>query len=101
MESEPIGHLLAVMAHSMLSSVSAIRSAASMLNERDRLTESQTETVIAVICAQSDHLHEMLKDLVRTGDPALMATLDDLGRVARADDAPPLATGPEARSPAP
>ena len=81
-ESEPTGHLLAVMAHSLLNSVGTIKTAISMFDERDRLTDAQLDTIVGVIRTQADHLHEMLKDLVRTGDPALMATLDDLDRQA-------------------
>lgn len=83
MESEPTGHLLAVMAHSLLNSVAAIKTATSMLADRERLTDAQVDTIIGLIGTQSDHLHVMLKDLVRTGDPALMATLDGLGEQPR------------------
>lgn len=82
-EEEPTAHLLAVMAHSMLNSVSAIKTATLLLDDRGRLDEEQTDKVIGIIRMQAEHLHEMLKDLVRTGDPALMATLDDLDRLAR------------------
>lgn len=80
MEDEPTGHLLAVMAHSMLNSVAAFKSATSMLEQRDRLNDRQIDAIIGVLGSQAEHLHEMLKDLVRTGDPALMSTLDDLDR---------------------
>ena len=83
MEGEPTGHLLAVLAHSLLNSVGSIKTATSMLGERHRLNEQQIDAIVGIIRTQADHLHEMLKDLVRTGDPALMATLDDLDRQAR------------------
>ena len=83
MDSEPTGHLLGVMAHSLLNSVAAIKSATLLLGERHRLSEEQIDKVLGLIATQTDHLHEMLKDLVRTGDPALMSTLDDLDRRTR------------------
>lgn len=83
MENEPTNHLLAVMAHSLLNSVSSIQTATSMLADLDRLDPAKYDALVSIIRSQADHLHEMLKDLVRTGDPALMATLDALDRPAR------------------
>lgn len=85
MESEPTSHLLAVMAHSLLNSVAAIKTATSMLEERGRLTDDQIDTIVGLIRVQSDHVHAMLKDLVRTGDPALMATLEGLDQRTRTE----------------
>ena len=79
-DQELTDHLLAVMAHSLLNSVSSIQTAASMLELRDRLDDENVDRIVSMIRSQADHLHEMLKDLVRTGDPALMATLDALDR---------------------
>lgn len=78
-ESPASSDLLAVMAHSLLTSIATIKTASSMLTDRE-LDEHQTDRVIGIISRQADHLHEVIGDLARTGEPARMATLDGLDR---------------------
>ena len=75
--------LLAVVAHSLLNSVSVISGNALTLAEHwDRLGEPDRRQLLERIITQAAHVSGVLTDLVRSGNPELVAALEEL----QADD---------------
>ena len=69
--------LLAVVAHSLLNSMSVISGNAETLAEHwDRIDEPTREEFLRRIVTQSDHVVGVLTDLVRSGRPELVEALE-------------------------
>jgi K+-sensing histidine kinase KdpD len=71
--------LLAVVAHSLLNSMSVITGNALTLEEHwERIDEPTRRELLQRIVTQSSHVAGVLTDLVRSGDPQLVAALEEL-----------------------
>jgi K+-sensing histidine kinase KdpD len=76
--------LLAVIAHSLLGSMTVIVGSAEMLETHwSVLAEDVRCDLIAKIRTQSAHVSGVLGDLVRLGDPEMIEALDSLLEVRR------------------
>lgn len=71
--------LLAVVAHSLLNSMSVISGNAATLAEHWEDVDAETRTrFLERIVTQSSHVVGVLTDLVRSGRPELVAALEEL-----------------------
>ena len=71
--------LLAVVAHSLLNSLSVIYGSAATLGDfGERLSGDQRQEFLVTIMRQSEHVMEVLKDMIRGGSPEVLAALADL-----------------------
>jgi K+-sensing histidine kinase KdpD len=78
--AEPLDDdLLAVVAHSLLNSMSVITGNALTLDEHWlRIDETTRRELLQRIVTQSTHVSGVLTDLVRSGNPELVAALEEL-----------------------
>jgi K+-sensing histidine kinase KdpD len=78
--AEPLDDdLLAVVAHSLLNSMSVITGNALTLDEHwARLDDATRSELLQRIVTQSTHVAGVLTDLVRSGNPELVAALEEL-----------------------
>jgi hypothetical protein len=75
----PNDDLLAVIAHSLLSSVSVIVGGTELLSTRwSELGERTRNELLVTMRGQARHVAEVLDNLVRLGDPHLVEALDGL-----------------------
>lgn len=76
---EPDDSLLAVVAHGLLNSMGVVHAGAVTLADRwHDLDDATRQSLLDRIVQQSTHVTGVLKDLVRSGDPEIVAALDDL-----------------------
>ena len=72
---------LAVIAHGLLNSVSAIQMGAHALREGwDRMTEKQRADVLGVVADQAAHVRGVLQDMIRGLPPEVIRVLNELGK---------------------
>ena len=72
---------LAVIAHGLLNSVSAIQMGAHALREGwERMTEKQRSDVLGVVADQAAHVRGVLQDMIRGLPPEVIQVLNELGR---------------------
>ncbi|HET6809755.1 MAG TPA: hypothetical protein VFH50_01950 [Acidimicrobiales bacterium] len=72
---------LAVIAHGLLNSVSAIQMGAHALREGwDRMSEKQRADVLGVVADQAAHVRGVLQDMIRGLPPEVIRVLNELGR---------------------
>jgi hypothetical protein len=72
---------LAVIAHGLLNSVSAIQMGAHALREGwERMTEKQRTDVLGVVSDQASHVRGVLQDMIRGLPPEVIRVLNELGR---------------------
>lgn len=71
---------LAVIAHGLLNSISAIQMGAHALRESwDVMTTKQREDVLGVLTDQAAHVRGILQDMIRGLPPDVIRALNDLG----------------------
>jgi len=72
---------LAVIAHGLLNSISAIQMGAHALQEGwDRMTQKQRQDVLGVVADQAAHVRGVLQDMIRGLPPEVIRVLNELGR---------------------
>ena len=72
---------LAVIAHGLLNSVSAIQMGAHALGEGwDRMTQKQRNDVLAVVTDQASHVRGILQDMIRGLPAEVIRVLNELNR---------------------
>ena len=72
---------MAVIAHGLLNSISAIQMGAHALQESwDRMTAKQRGDVLAVVSDQAAHVRGILQDMIRGLPPEVIRVLNDLNR---------------------
>ena len=72
---------LAVIAHGLLNSVSAIQMGAHALQEGwERMSEAQRRDVLGVVADQAAHVRGVLQDMIRGLPPEVIRVLNELGR---------------------
>jgi anti-sigma factor ChrR (cupin superfamily) len=72
---------LAVIAHGLLNSVSAIQMGAHALREGwERMTENQRSEVLGVVSDQAAHVRGVLQDMIRGLPAEVIRVLNELGR---------------------
>jgi K+-sensing histidine kinase KdpD len=80
--------LLAVIAHSLLGSLSVCSGAVKTLRDHPDLSAHQRDELLRMAVEQADHMAEVLKDLMRGAPPEILEALDLLPsdpRIERAD----------------
>ena len=76
----PNDDVLAVIAHSLLSSVAVIVGGTELLSAKwSQLGERERNALLHSMQGQARHVAEVLDNLVRLGDPHLIEALDGLG----------------------
>lgn len=71
---------LAVIAHGLLNSISAIQMGAHALKEGwERMTEKQRQDVLGVVADQAAHVRGVLQDMIRGLPPEVIRVLNELG----------------------
>ena len=82
--------LLAIIAHSLLNSLSVIHGTAITLEQAwERLDDDRRQEFLATMTRQSEHVIGVLKDLIRSGPPEVIAALTELDRRPRTSARPP------------
>ena len=77
---------LAVIAHGLLNSISAIQMGAHALREGwDRMTEKQRDEVLVVVIDQAAHVRGILQDMIRGLPAEVIRVLNELNREPASD----------------